>query len=95
MKIDVVAHIHAASEHLDEVRDVLQGFVGPTLAEEGCIRYDLFVDVSDAAKFTFIEEWASQAALDRHSQSAHITAGRSRMAGKLAQPSWVQVLVRA
>ncbi|MBM3785938.1 MAG: antibiotic biosynthesis monooxygenase [Acidobacteria bacterium] len=95
MKIDVVAHIHAAPEHLNEVREVLTGFVAPTLAEEGCLRYDLFVDVTDSAKFTFLEEWTSQAALDKHGQSAHIAAGRARMAGKLAQPAWVQVLVRA
>ena len=90
-KIDVVAHIHAAAGHEDVVREALESFVAPTRLEEGCLRYDLFQDISDPSKFTFIEEWASPAALQKHSQSEHIAAGRARMAGKLAEPSWVQV----
>ncbi len=59
--------------------------------EEGCIRYDLFVDCDDPTKFTFIEEWSSREALAKHGQSAHITAGRTRFPELLAQPAWVQV----
>lgn len=95
MKVDVVAHIHAKPGHEDQLRSVLESFVGPTLLEEGCIRYDLFVDLDDPTKFTFIEEWASRDDLDRHGQSAHIAAGRKLFPDLLAQPAWVQVLTRA
>lgn len=91
-KIDVVAHIHAAAEHLEIVREALESFVAPTRLEEGCLRYDLFQDISDPLKFTFIEEWTSPEALDLHSKSAHIAAGRAKMEGKLSGPSWVQVV---
>lgn len=94
-KIDVIAHIHAAPGNEAEVKEILTAFIAPTLQEAGCIRYDLFVDVTDAGKFTFIEEWESQAHLDAHGQSAHIGAGRARMAGKLREPAWVQVVVPA
>lgn len=93
-KIDVVAHIHAAAGNEALVREVLEGFVAPTRGEAGCLRYDLFQDIMDPLKFTFIEEWESEAALAAHGQSAHITAGRERMAGKLSGPSWVQVVRR-
>jgi len=93
-KIDVVAHIHAAEGHIDAVRAALESFVEPTRKEEGCLRYDLFQDIGDPLKFTFIEEWASPAALEAHSKSEHIAAGRARMAGKLSGPSWVQVARR-
>ncbi|MBI2686044.1 MAG: antibiotic biosynthesis monooxygenase [Acidobacteria bacterium] len=93
-KIDVIAHIHAGEGNEGVVREALESFVEPTRKEEGCLRYDLFQDVSDPLKFTFIEEWASPAALERHSQSAHIAAGRAKMNGKLAGPSWVQVAKR-
>ena len=95
MKIDVVAHIQAKPGSEAEVREVLEGYIAPTLKETGCLRYDLFVDVDDPAKFTFIEEWASREALHAHSQSAHILAGRTRMAGLAAGPSWVQILTKA
>jgi quinol monooxygenase YgiN len=95
MKIDVVAHIHASPGQEAAVREVLEGFVAPTLKEDGCLRYDLFVDADDPAKFTFIEEWSSREALEAHGRSTHITSGRARMAGLLAGPSWVQVLTKA
>lgn len=53
----------------------------PTRGETGCLVYDLLQDRADAAHFTFIEEWTDEAALDAHSKSAHITAGRARLSG--------------
>ena len=93
-KIDVIAHIHAAAGNEDIVRAALESFIEPTRKEVGCLRYDLFQDVSDPLKFTFIEEWSNPAALERHSKSAHIAAGRANMDGKLAGPSWVLVARR-
>jgi quinol monooxygenase YgiN len=93
-KSDVIAHLHAAPGHEDTVREALESFVAPTRQEEGCLRYDLFQDLSDPLKFTFIEEWTSPAALEKHSQSAHIAAGRAKMQGKLSEPAWVQVTRR-
>ena len=95
MKIDVVAHIQAKPSQEAAVREVLEGFIAPTLQENGCLRYELFVDLDDPTKFTFIEEWASRDALNVHGQSAHITAGRAKMPELLAGPSWVQVLTKA
>lgn len=92
MKLDVVAHIYAAPGHEDLVREVLASYVEPTRKEDGCLRYDLFADLSDPTRFTFIEEWTSAEALQAHSQSAHIAAGRAKLEGKLQQPGWVQRL---
>ncbi len=93
-QVDVVAHIHAAPGNEALVREVLEGFVGPTRLEEGCLRYDLFNDLSDPKRFTFIEEWTSAEALKKHSQSAHILAGRARLDGKVDGANWVQFLTR-
>ena len=93
-KMDVVAHLHAGTGNEALFREVLEAFVAPTRQEQGCIRYDLFQDVSDPAQFTFIEEWASAEDLERHSKSVHIVAGRARIAGKEAKAAWVQVVRR-
>lgn len=77
MKVDVVAHIHSKPGLEKDLRQVLEAFVGPTRLEAGCIRYDLFVDLDDPTKFTFIEEWESREALEKHGQSAHIAVGRA------------------
>jgi quinol monooxygenase YgiN len=91
-KIDVVAHIHALAGHEHSVLEAIKTFVAPTRLEAGCLRYDLFRDVSDPTKFTFIEEWESPAHLEAHSASTHIAAGRALLQGKLAEPTWVQVV---
>jgi len=91
--VNVVAHIEALSGHEQEVRSVLESYLAPTRAEKGCLRYDLFIDDSDAKKFTFIEEWESKADLDAHAQSAHLAAGRIALEGKKA-PNWVQLLTQ-
>ena len=88
-QLDVVAHIQAAPGQEALVREVLESYIEPTRLEEGCLRYDLFADVEDPSKFTFIEEWTSTEALFKHSQSAHLTAGRARLDGKLTQPAQV------
>ena len=47
------------------------------LAEPGCLQYDLFADATDDNKFVLVEQWANQAALDAHDQTAHmVEAGR-------------------
>jgi quinol monooxygenase YgiN len=92
--LHVVAHIEAAEGFEAEVRSVLEGYCEPTRAEAGCLRYDLFHDNQHPRKFTFIEEWESEAHLAAHAQSAHINAGRAALQGKLAVPNWVQRLTQ-
>jgi len=94
MKVDVVAHLHAKPGKEAELQTVLESFVGPTRKEEGCIRYDLFLDLDHPGRFTFIEEWASRESLEKHGQSAHITAGRKHLPDLLGDPAWVQVVTR-
>jgi quinol monooxygenase YgiN len=93
-QVDVIAHIHAKAGEELAVRAVLESYLAPTRLEEGCLRYDLFADLNDPAKFTFIEEWTSMAALEKHGQSAHIAAGRAQLADKVAGPAWVQKITR-
>lgn len=92
--VHVVAHIEAAPGNEDLVNEVLHSYLAPTRAEQGCIRYDLFRDTANPAKFTFIEEWETLEDLQLHAKSEHLAAGRVRLEGKTAQPNWVQLLTQ-
>jgi quinol monooxygenase YgiN len=92
--LHVIAHIKAKPEHIDVVREVLTGFVAPTRAEAGCIVYELFQNLDDPTAFTFVEEWTDKAALDVHGQSAHITAGRATLSGKVDAPTQILLYSR-
>ena len=78
-RLHVIAHVKARPAHVDAVRGILIGFVAPTRVEDGCFAYELFENADDPAHFTFVEEWASQPALDLHARSPHITGGRARL----------------
>ncbi len=56
-----------------EVIEMCKELVELTRKEEGCISYELYQDIKDSTILTFIEEWESQEALDKHSKSEHFT----------------------
>jgi quinol monooxygenase YgiN len=92
--LHVVAHIKAKREHVDAVRAALIGFVAPTRAEAGCVVYDLFQNLDDPTRFTFVEEWTDKAALDVHGRSAHITSGRATLKDLVEGPTEILLYSR-
>ncbi len=82
----VVALIRALPGREAAAEAALRALIAPTRAEAGCRRYELHRATTDAADFVFLEEWASAADLERHSQSAHLLAFRAQATGLLAAP---------
>ena len=70
--IRVVARLIARPDKVDAMQEVLQGLIAPTRREAGCITYELLQNRSDPTDFTFVEEWASEPALDTHLRSPHV-----------------------
>lgn len=86
MTVRVVAHLTAKQNKIEETRVALEALIEPTRAEDGCIVYELMQNNAEPSDFTFIEEWASDAALDAHLQSEHIRILQSRADDLLAAP---------
>lgn len=69
--------VQVVSKHLvkgDKINDFIENareLVEKTLKEEGCINYGLYQDQKDSNVLTFIEEWESGAALDKHMTTEH------------------------
>ena len=72
--LTIIARFRAKAGQESRLRQELQRLLAPTRAEAGCINYDLHQSQSDPALFVFYENWASQAALDAHSQTPHLQA---------------------
>jgi len=90
MPVIVVATITPLPEHRDEVRDALQGAVGPVHGEDGCELYALH---ENDDRFVMIERWASAAALQTHStESAGLQKLNADLKGKLQGPPDVVIL---
>ncbi len=84
--LHVVARITARPDTVAQTRTLLQNLLEPTRRELGCLRYTLLHNHADPTDFTFVEEWADQAALDAHLASPHIQAALTEAANLLASP---------
>jgi quinol monooxygenase YgiN len=72
--LNVVAIAETSPERAEELKEVCLGLIEPTRKEEGCISYDLYQDVTNPGKFTFIENWQSKEHLDAHLNTPHFVA---------------------
>lgn len=71
--IKVVAKKHVNDGKFQEVINLYEELVQASRKEEGCIKYELYQDVTDASVVAVIEEWADKNALDKHMNSEHFT----------------------
>jgi len=72
--LTIVARIEAKPDHIDAVKAGLKKLIQPTLAEAGCLQYDLHQDNENAAVFLFFENWESRELWQDHMNSAHLKA---------------------
>lgn len=70
---------------LDHLREAARLCREATLKEDGCIAYDLHVDVANPDRLVFVEKWETREALTAHSQSAHLAAWREACAPHLIE----------
>ncbi|CDH47231.1 MAG: antibiotic biosynthesis monooxygenase [Candidatus Competibacteraceae bacterium] len=70
--VKVVARITARPDQVRELQALLHCLLEPTRKEPGCIHYQLLWNRADPTDFTFVEEWADDAALDAHLLTPHV-----------------------
>ncbi|MFB5676471.1 putative quinol monooxygenase [Paenibacillus terreus] len=91
--------IHANLNVLPEKREAFlkltEELVKASQAEEGNQRYTLMQDVNDPNKFTMVEEWKDQAAVDFHNQTTHFQSFVAAAPECLAEPLQVNVFANA
>jgi len=65
--LTVLSRMKAKRGKEQELRQVLEGLLEPTWAEDGCINYDLHCNDDDPSEFMFYKNWTSRSHLDRSS----------------------------
>jgi quinol monooxygenase YgiN len=71
MMIRVVAKSTVKPDKAEEYIKLASALAAETRKEAGCISYGLYQDVKNSTVFSFIEEWESQEALDKHMKAKH------------------------
>jgi len=72
--LTIIAKIQAKSGHEDQLEANLRSLVAPTLAEAGCINYDLHRSHEKPGLFLFYENWETKEEWEAHMESAHLVA---------------------
>ena len=92
--LKVIAVLTAKEGQGEAMLEALTRVIEPTRAEAGCYHYDLYRDPSAPGRFVFDESWESEAHLEAHRQTPHLTGMRNDTKDILASRQ-VYVLERA
>lgn len=79
-----VARLIAKPDCVNQVAAILTDVLEPTRKESGCIGYELLQNRADPTDFTFVEEWATDAAIDAHLTTKHIQEALTKLAGLIS-----------
>lgn len=82
--VKIVAILTARPGRADALETLLSGMVGPSRAEPGNLRYDLWRDQADATRFVLDELYADNAAIAAHRATPHFQDYLARI-GDLAE----------
>jgi len=72
--IVILASIQVSASQRQTLIDAAKPLVTVTRAEEGCLDYEIALDVANDDRFVLAERWTSEAALGAHFQTAHFGA---------------------
>jgi len=70
--LTIVAVFQANPGREEDLAGALQNLVTPTLAETGCLNYDLHRDLEVPGRFLFYENWETRAHWEAHMETPHL-----------------------
>jgi quinol monooxygenase YgiN len=82
--LTIVAIFRARPGHEHSLEASLRALVAPTLAESGCLNYDLHRSTQETGVFLFYENWETREQWLDHMESAHLKAHQARTEGMVA-----------
>jgi len=84
-QLTVIVKLKAKSGAEEKLYEECRKLIVPTLAEEGCIKYDIYRETRSTLEgtFMFYENWASKPHFKRHTESPHEKAFWNNTEGML------------
>lgn len=71
--ITIIAKFSVRSDCVDEFTKLAVGVTRSTKKERGNLSYKIYQSRNDKTKFTFIEEWLNDTAIEQHNTASHFT----------------------
>lgn len=69
--ITIIAKFNVLPSSVEEFKKYAINVVRDTRKEKGNLAYKIYQDRKDKAKFTFIEEWLNDTAIEQHNNAKH------------------------
>jgi quinol monooxygenase YgiN len=88
----VLATFVARPDRIEDLHALLRSLLALTHAEDGCLMYDLWRSTENPAKFVLVEEWTSDAHLDRHLAAPHLESAKNKFPDLLSEPLQIERL---
>ncbi len=85
-EVRIVAEATAKPGKADALRAALLAMIPPSVAEPGCVAYELHEDRAEAGHFVFVERWTDAAAFAFHTATPHFQALGPQIADLVAAP---------
>lgn len=97
--IYVIATLDVKPGMVEAVRQASRPLIEATLAETGCISYDLCADVDNENRLVFIERWDGREDLEAHFTTPHMASFGNTVKGllenervEIIEPDYVEVI---
>lgn len=87
----LIAEIYPKPEKVDAARNLFETLVEKTLAESGCLLYDLVIE-EEADHWLMLEKWESNVAWELHMTTAHVTEANKLAESLLRRPTKLRFL---
>jgi quinol monooxygenase YgiN len=92
--LTIIAVTRAAPGKASALRAAQTALVSETLAEPGCLRYELQQSLDDAHVLILVEQWASESEWQAHMQGAAMQRFRASGAGALIRDFELHRMIR-
>lgn len=71
--LTVIAKLKARAGSEEALYEACLRLIAPTVAEEGCLNYDMHRSVEDPSVIMFYENWTTRPLWEQHMQAPHLT----------------------
>lgn len=78
--------VHVKPEHVEAFRRASADNARHSVAEPGCVRFDVAQSADDGTRFVLVEVYRSEADVARHKETAHYQRWRDAVADMMAAP---------
>jgi quinol monooxygenase YgiN len=94
MTVKLIAILHCQTDAEETFEQELKRLVEASVAEDGCLKYELYQYENERCRYVIQEEWQDETALKKHQESPHFKNFARVAPVLLVKPAKIKTLTR-